>query len=308
MLVSSGLPGIRIDNHRSAEEYTADKKVFESDIFPKTGFEQTSYNPRIALKFDMNEHLSLRANFGTGYRAPYGFSEDLHLCSGSPRVWKSSDLEPETSLSYNFSLDYYGEKMTFSTNLFRTNLNNKIGFTDAEDAVAALGYDYQWKNIDDAFVQGIELSIFTSISKHFETSVDFACNQGKYKNIREDWTTTEYENISKYISRFPQTTGNINLNYNPKTWNFTITGNYQGTMYIDYFSEVDEQSKIKKTDPFMLFNARMSKKIKGIKLYAGINNLLNYIQPEKHMDDAAFMYAPVYGTMFYGGISIHVVH
>lgn len=35
-------------------------------------------------------------------------------------------------------------------------------------------------------------------------------------------------------------------------------------------------------------------------------NILGYIQDEKHLDDATFMYAPVYGTMFYGGISIKI--
>ena len=56
----------------------------------------------------------------------------------------------------------------------------------------------------------------------------------------------------------------------------------------------------------MLFNARISKKINAFKLYAGANNIFNYIQDEKHTDDAAFMYAPVYGTIFYGGLTIDI--
>jgi outer membrane receptor for ferrienterochelin and colicins len=56
----------------------------------------------------------------------------------------------------------------------------------------------------------------------------------------------------------------------------------------------------------MLFNARVAKTSGIFKLYAGVNNISNYLQDEKHLDDAAFMYAPVYGTMFYGGISINI--
>ncbi|MBN2165218.1 MAG: TonB-dependent receptor, partial [Marinilabiliaceae bacterium] len=153
------VPGVRLDNHHSGEEYTSDQQVFETSNFPRTSFDETAINPRLAVKYKLSEKFTLRANAGTGFRAPYGFSEDLHLCSGSPRVWKSSDLNPETSRSYNISADYYGKKIRISTNIFRTDLKNKIGFTVADVSVAVLGYNYQWKNIDDAFVQGVELSV-----------------------------------------------------------------------------------------------------------------------------------------------------
>ncbi|MBN2484480.1 MAG: TonB-dependent receptor [Bacteroidales bacterium] len=307
------VPGIRIDHHFSGEKYTADRQVFATNNFPETSFDETAVNPRLALKYKISDHITLRANTGTGFRAPYGFSEDLHLCSGSPRVWKSSELKPETSVSYNLSADYYGKNIRLSTNLFRTGLKNKIGFTNADANVAALGYDYQWKNIDDAFVQGVELSVMANLAKSLDLGVDVTYNQGEYKNLREDWIGTDYEKQSKYISRFPATTGNIKLEYSPKSWTLAITGNYQGTMFVDYYNEdidpvLGDLTKIKETEPFMIFNARVSKKLNLFKLYAGVNNIFNYVQDERHLDDAAFMYAPVYGTMVYGGISINILH
>ena len=305
------VPGVRMDYHKSSEEYKANRQVFTSTGFPKTDFEETSVNPRLAIKYALTDKLALRANMGTGFRAPYGFSEDLHLCSGSPRVWKSSNLKPETSVSYNLSADYYGSRVRVSTNLFRTDLKNKIGFIDADDAVAALGYDYQWMNIDNAFVQGIEFSVMASLAKNLDLGCDFTYNQGEYAHIREDWAGTVYESDSKYISRFPAITGNLKLEYNSKDWTCVLMGNYQGTMYVDYYNEevdpvLGDQSKIKKTNPFMLLNARISKRIYQYKLYVGINNILDKVQDEKHLDDAAFMYAPMYGTMVYGGVSINL--
>ena len=307
------VPGVRFDMHHSEEEYLADKQIFDTAFFPKTKFDQNSVNPRIALKYDISDRITIRASAGTGFRAPYGFSEDLHLCSGSPRIWKSSDLKPETAVSYNLSADYYGRKIRINANIFRTNLKNKIDYTEADASVAALGYDYQWENMGDAFVQGIELSLMTNLLKNLELGADFTINQGEYDSDREEWKETEYANDSKYISRFPATTANVKLEYSPKGWNFALTGNYQGKMYIDYFNEdidpaIGDQSKIKRTDPFMLFNARVSKRLNIFKLYAGVNNVFNYLQDEKHLDDAAFMYAPVYGTMFYGGVTIYIIH
>jgi len=144
-----GVPGIRIDRHNSGEEYASDRQVFNQD-FPATEFNSTSVNPRVAVKYNAGEHLTLRANVGTGLRAPYGFSEDLHLCSGSPRVWKSSELKAETSHSANLSDDYYGHHFQVRANLFYTYLKDKIDFTDAYDNVKNLGYTCQWRNIDDA--------------------------------------------------------------------------------------------------------------------------------------------------------------
>lgn len=299
------VPGVRVDHHSSGEEYTSDRKVFDSD-FPKTKFDETSVNPRLALKYQLTRQITLRANAGTGFRAPYGFSEDLHLCSGSPRVWKSSGLKAETSRSANFSADYYGDHFQVSANLFYTFLKNKIDFADADDEVKKLGYTYQWENIDDAVVKGIELSVLVNPVRNLNVGADFTLNNGKYKNKRNDWAETKYADISQYIPRFPTTTGSLKLEYSPKTWMFTLYGIYQGKMYIDYISEMAENSKIKETEPYMTFNARVSKRFGLFNLYAGAKNIFNYVQDEKHLDDAAFIYAPLYGALYYAGISVNI--
>lgn len=283
--------GVRIDHHKSGEEYDADRQVSDN-TFPVTSFNKTSINPRVAIKYLANNNLTLRVNTGTGFRAPYGFSEDLHLCSGSPRVWKSSELMAETSQSLNLSADYYGHKFQVSANLFHTYLKNKIDFTDADDQVKNLGYTYQWRNIDDAIVQGIEMLLLLTPTRQFNLGADFGINRGRYQDARN------------HIPRFPSTTGSVKIEYTPRDWAFSLYGLYQGSMYIDYFSEEASQSKIKKTNPYMTFNASISKQIGMVRLYGGGKNIFSYLQDEKHLDDAAFLYAPVYGAIWYAGISI----
>lgn len=298
------VPGLRLDHHRSGEEYSSDQKVFDA-AFPKTSFKGTSLNPRLAIKYNVLPSLVLRANFGTGYRAPYGFSEDLHLCSGSPRVWKSSSLKAERSISYNFSADYYADKYQLSLNIFRTDLKNKIDFSDASDDVRNLGYTYQWENIDNAYVQGIELGAKVNILKNLSAGLNWTINQGKYKHVRADWENTQYAQASKHISRFPNMTGDFNIQYTPGTWTISLYGSLQGRMYIDYYQDDEKPTKIKHTNAFTLFNCRVSKQIgKIFTLYAGGKNIFSYIQDEKHTDNAAFMYAPVYGATWYGGVSV----
>lgn len=300
----SVVPGVRLDTHSSGEEYESSEKVFDG-TFPKTSFKETSINPRLAIKYEVTPSLVLRANFGTGFRAPYGFSEDLHLCSGSPRIWKSSDLKAEKSMSYNLSADYYGTNYQLSINLFRTDLKNKIDFGTADEAVKKLGYTYQWENVDDAYVQGIELGAKVNLMRDLAAGLNWTFNQGKYKHVRADWADTEYADDSRNVSRFPAMTGDFNIEYSPGTWTFTLSGSLQGQMYIDYMKDDDVPTKIKQTETFTLFNCRVAKKLGNtFTLYAGGKNIFSYIQNEKHTDNAAFMYAPVYGATWYGGVSV----
>ncbi|MCR5078246.1 MAG: TonB-dependent receptor [Prevotella sp.] len=312
------VPGLRLDTHSSGEEYATSEKVSDN-AFPTTKFRKTSFNPRLAVKYEVTPSLILRANVGTGFRAPYGFSEDLHLCSGSPRVWKSSDLKGERAVSYNLSADYYGKWYQLSMNLFRTNLKDKIQFSPASDDVKKFGYSYQWENVDDAYVQGVELGAKASLFRNFSAAVNWTFNQGKFKHERAEWSDKEDEECKKYpqrlqyakdsrhISRFPAMTGDIDLDYSPGTWSFSLTGSLQGKMYIDYNSEdAGETSKIKQTNTFMTFNCRVAKRFGMCTIYAGGKNIFSYIQDEKHTDDAAFMYAPVYGATWYAGLSVRL--
>ena len=302
----SAVPGIRFDVHSSGEEYESSEKVFDG-TFPKTEFDETTVNPRLAVKYEVSPSFILRASFGTGFRAPYGFSEDLHLCSGSPRVWKSSDLKGEKSVSFNLSADYYGKNYQLSANIFRTSLRDKIEFAPADENVKKLGYTYQWENVDDAYVQGLELGAKVNLFRHFKAGVNWTFNHGEFKHERADWKDTPYAKDSKHISRFPAMTGDLNLEYKPGTWVFSVTGSLQGKMYIDYMAENASDAKIKQTNTFMLFNCRVAKQLgKVFTVYAGGKNIFSYIQDEKHTDDAAFMYAPVYGATWYAGASIRL--
>ena len=297
------VPGLRFDIHHSDEKYESSEKVFDG-TFPKTKFNENSFNPRLALKYEITPQFVLRANVGTGCRAPYGFSEDLHLCSGSPRVWKSSDLKAEHAVSFNLSADYYGCNYQLSANIFRTNLSDKIEFVPADDKVKRLGYTYQWKNQNDAYVQGIELGVKWNPAKDLRTGVNWTFNQGRYKHVRDEWADTPYAEASKKISRFPGMTGDLVLEYTPGTWTFSVNGSLQGKMYIDYMKDDEVAEKIKETPTFMLFNVRVAKQLGAFSVYAGGKNIFSYLQDEKHTDNAAFMYAPVYGATWYAGVSV----
>jgi outer membrane receptor for ferrienterochelin and colicins len=299
--------GVRYDEHHSEDSFAGSGDTDYGDVSLK--YDEYAFNPRFAVKYDIHPTLILRASVGTGFRVPYGFSEDLHLCSGSPRVYKPEGLKPEKSISYNIGIDHPHGNPYVSLNLFRTDLQKKIDFADATEDVSNRGYDYQWENIGDAYTQGVEFGIKLAMVKDLDIDMNLTYTDAQYKKRREDWkefADGKYYDDSIYIPRVPQTTGGIKLAYNPEEWNFVFDTNYTGSLYIDY-AEVEGKEEIKHTTPFVVCNTKISREVSGgVKLFAGVKNLFDYIQDDKRPGDSAFMWAPYTGRIIYGGVEVKI--
>ena len=301
--------GARYDIHRSKDDFGGSGTIAPQQRI-KLDYGEQAFSPRMAVRLKASPNFILRTSVGTGFRVPYGFSEDLHLCSGSPRVNKPAGLKPEKSVSFNLGADYSAERFTVNANLFRTNLQDKIGFTDASETSKNLGYTYEWGNIGDAYTQGIELGSRTLLVRDLVLDLNLAYTDAQYENEREDWVENhpEYAEDSKYIPRVPKITGGVELTYNPGHWDLVLDADYTGRMYIDYCKEEDiglPESKIVHTPDFWVVNAKIARSFtNGTTIFMGAKNIFDYVQEERHPDDAAFMYAPYTGRIIYGGLKV----
>jgi len=195
--------GLRFDYHSSEDEFRGSGDVLPQGLAP-LAYEESTVNPRFSVKYDATEELILRGSMGSGFRVPYGFSEDLHLCSGSPRVYKGGNLKPEKSFSYSMTVDYSKQSISTSLNVYRTELKDAIAFAEADAQVADLGYTYQWQNVADAFVSGAEFNASCALTRDLAMGFRFEIFKGRYDNPREDWLGTPYEEASRNISRYPK--------------------------------------------------------------------------------------------------------
>ena len=287
--------GGRYDVHDSKDNFGGSADTANN---VENTYDEAQFNPRASLLYKANDEWQLRTSVGTGFRVPYSFSEDLHLCSGSPRVHKPSGLNPEKSVSYSLSADYTEEKISANINLFRVDLGDKIGIADAESSTPT-GYDYQWKNEGDAYTQGIEIGSSIQAASDFVLSPYFTYTDAKYKNVRADFVGTKYEGSSKYISRIPELAGGFDLIYSPGSWDFSFGADWSGEMYIDYGSTVVT------TDSYWVCNARAAKTFSehGLEVFVGAKNLFDEVQEDRRTDDAAFIYKPLSGRLVYTGVN-----
>lgn len=297
--------GLRFDYHKSEDEFRGSGDVLASGLEPLE-YDEAALNPRFAIKYNVGEGLTLRGSAGGGYRVPYGFSEGLHLCSGSPRVYKGGALEPEKSFSYSLTADYTHSDYSASLNVYRTELSDAIAFAEATPDIEEMGYTYQWENIDDAYVMGAELNGSLALADQLVLAARFELFEGRYDDARPDWVGTPYEADSRNVSRYPVTSGGLKIEFSPADWGFVVEADYNGKMYIDLAEPADPSAtKIHQTEPYVTVNSKISRRLYDrFNVYIGVDNLSDYTQEEKHIDDAAFMYAPVYGRLIYGGMRV----
>jgi outer membrane receptor for ferrienterochelin and colicins len=307
--------GARYDTHRSRDNFGGSGKVAPKKRI-ELEYSESAFSPRAAFMYKVIPEFALRASVGTGFRVPYGFSEDLHLCSGSPRINKPTGLRSEKSISANLGADYDTDRLGINLSFFRTNIKDMVGFRDAGEESKRLGYSYEWANMGRAHTQGIELGSEFLIVESIYTDLNLTYTDARYEQAREDWANhpthgDEYAADSKQISRIPDITLGIKLGYSPGDWSFVAGADYSGRMYIDYCKDeqaTEAESYIRHTDPFFTLNARISKAFadQTLTIFVGGKNLNDYVQPERHTDDAAFIYAPLTGRTIYGGMKLQI--
>ena len=299
--------GVRADWHDSKDIFKAEETDFPG-IYNEVNYDENSVNPRFALKFVPSPRYTFRIAIGTGFRVPFGFSEDLHLCSGSPRVWKGPELKPEVSRSINLSLDAKYPRFSYSLQAHATRLLNAVGMVDADEEASSRGFTYAYENIDDAATYGLDIGIKLNFMKNILAGLDLSFFNGEYDHQRDDWIVSVYAENSKNISRFPSSSGSFNIDWSYKNLDLYTEARYTGKMYIDYAHEDDysnPESRIYQTEPYIILNCRTSLSLsEKYLLYIGVKNLGDYIQPVRHTDDAAFMFAPVIGRLIYSGVRI----
>lgn len=115
--------------------------------------------PKLGITYSFDEHTRFKANYGRGYKAP-SISElymRMHRAMGvtTVDVYGNPDLQPEKSLSYDFSLE--AERSANFGKL--TYYNNKVTNLISAEAINDDGTQNRYVNIGAAQINGIEAEL-----------------------------------------------------------------------------------------------------------------------------------------------------
>lgn len=124
----------------------------------------SNLSPGLGIKYFILPSLNFHGSFGTAFYLP-----DAYQAAGEYKTdWASykgnPDLRPETSLSYDFGINYnYGRIFNVDVTFFQTHYKDKIvnDYTNKEFTT--------FKNADKGLINGLEVMLSTDLAPLFDT-------------------------------------------------------------------------------------------------------------------------------------------
>ena len=230
------------------------------------------FTPRFNYKMNSkNKKNILRLSAGNGYRVANVFTEDHAALTGARQVVFAENLKPETSWNGNINVvkKMYTKRNTFigfDATAFYTYFNNRIipdYLTDPNKII--------YSNLN-GFAVSKGVSLNTDVA--FENGLKFLVG-GTLMDVR----FTDNGNEQRQLLT-EQYTGVWNIGYEFKKIGLSIdyTGNVYGPMLLPLLGELDNRAP--ESPIWSLQNIQLTKKFKkGLEIYGGIKNLLNYTPP-----------------------------
>jgi outer membrane receptor protein involved in Fe transport len=270
----------------------------------------TYLTPRFHLRYAPHENIAFRASVGKAYRTATIFSENLGLFSTNRTVLIMPSqnngvygLQNEKAINgginatYKFKLNY--RSGTLSTDYYYTHYLNQV-VTDWEEERFVKFYN----STKTSFAHSFQIQLDYEPIRKFDVRIAYRFND----------VQTTYENTLRQRPLNARHRAFINLAYETRSkWSFDYTLQWTGSKRIPStaLNPIGLQFDAK-SPSFVTMNAHINKAIgKGFELYAGGENLLNYMQQIAIIDapnpfgsyfDGSLIWGPSMGRNIYAGM------
>ena len=287
--------GLFTEYTHKADEYLTVVAGFRSDYH---NISKVYYSPRLNVRYNPTEDLALRFSAGKAFRIANVFVENANFLASSRDVKVVEELLPEEAwnMGVNFTYCFYlaGREGIINADAYRTNFENQV-VVDVEQEGKLLFYNLT----ESSFANTMQIDLGYEIFDRFDIKLAYKIN---------DTQTTYGDGQQKQVPLNPRIRSLLNLAYatNLEKWMFDVTANYVGESRIPSHPDINEEF----SEPFMLYNAQITKNINSFEIYIGAENLSSYTQdnpildahnPNSDIFDASLIYAPIHGRMIYVG-------
>ncbi|UMY65439.1 MULTISPECIES: TonB-dependent siderophore receptor [unclassified Flavobacterium] len=192
---------------------------------------QSQFSPKMGINYKWNDHFSLKASVGYGYKAPdlrqlyfdftnsavgytvlgYNVAEEkLALLQSQGQILVnngfsfSDPLKPESSVNFNFGGHYEKDKWSFDYNFFYNTIKNLIDTRAIAQKTNGQNV-FSYFNIDRIFTYGLEVNSTYKANSNFSVSV------GYQYLIAKDQTVVEKIERGEVFARDPVTLSSFQL-------------------------------------------------------------------------------------------------
>ena len=273
------------------------------------------FSPRVTLRYNPTHNINLRATYGSGFRAPQAFDEDLHILivgGERTRIRLADNLKEERSHTATISADMYKTWGRVQANLlvegFYTKLNDvfalrSTGIVGDEDKATI----HERYNGSGATVAGLNVEGKIAYAPWVDASAGVTLQLGKY-DTPEKWSDDDEVALATNMFRSPNVYGYFTISSQPvKNFKIDLSGNYMGRMYVEHYAggmlpdgSTLEKDRIERTKPFFDLGVKLSYDFKiwksiGLQINAGVRNILNSYQRDFDRGanrDSGYIYGP----------------
>jgi outer membrane receptor for ferrienterochelin and colicins len=266
------------------------------------------FTPRIHGRYAFNESMVVRFSAGRGQRTANIIAENIGILASSRNInipqstsKKPYGLEEEVAWNYGLNMTYdVTPSLQWSVDAYYTNFNNQI----------IVDYDQSPQEVFFYNLSG------RSYAQSLQTQFDYSGINGLELRLayRNNDVKVDYLNGKLAKPLVSPHRAFINAGYEIKKYGLKLdyTINWQSSKRLPSTLSNPEYARLNdRSDAFYIHNTQVTKLVgKKYELYAGVENLFNFIQRNAIVDaglpyekyfDASMVWGPTFGAMWYTG-------
>ncbi|MCH5225260.1 MAG: TonB-dependent receptor [Muribaculaceae bacterium] len=259
--------------------------------------------PRMNIRYNPTEDITLRASAGKGYRTVFAWAEYNYLLASS-RSLVIENLNQESSWNYGFNASYRlpinSETLTFSAEYYYTHFNRQVVVDYESPHVLTIG------NLDGK-----------SFSHTFQVEVSYESSFGLTAlaawRLNDVKTTYQGKLLEKPLTSKYKGLFTVSYSTAMDIWQFDLTLqlNGGGRMPAPYLLGNGKWSWSERFPSYPMLNFQATRWFRHFSIYAGAENITNYRQKNPIIGsadpwgpdfDSTLIWGPIDGIMFYAGI------
>lgn len=268
----------------------------------------TYFTPRLHIRGNLTESLTLRASAGKGYRSPNLLAENSGVFVSQRVLYFAPQLGNEEAWNYGLNLTWkfnlFGEPAELSLDAYRTDFVHQI-IVDQDSLPTAIFF----YNLDGpSYANSVQGQLVFSPVVRFTITTAFRWN--------DVWVSEGSGLQRKAMVNLYK--GLLSLSYATKfdKWKFDLTGQLNGPARLPDTQKMPVALQQPTQSPVWInLLAQITRKFKHFEIYLGGENLTNFrqtnpiIEPEKPYHthfDGSMAWGPVTGISVYAGVRMGI--
>ncbi len=265
--------------------------------------------PRVHLRYNPIEKLSIHASAGRGYHTPHPLVEYSYLLASSRRLLISDRLRKEAAWNMGggatLTVPLAGRDLSLSAEYYYTTFSHQLLADLDTDPHQALIFS----SADHSFSHSLQFEMSWEVFSDFNLTAAW-----RFNDVKVDYGRGLQQ--KPLVSRQK---GLLTIGYAPDMgkWHFDVTCalNGSGVMPTPYALPDGKESWNRKFKSYPTLNAQVTRNFRHWSVYVGGENLTGYRQKNPIVGasdpwganfDATMIYGPLHGAMFYAGFRYNI--